>query len=115
MINKLINFGQKALNLPKTVAIVQVGNNREISRQIKKEKKWLEFFGSKVEWYYFDSDIKAADLDFEIYENLTPYVDKVFLRPITALEDRYIEEYKEEIERMRANGINRSSSGTISV
>ena len=101
MIDKLKKFVQKALKLPEKVAIVQVGNSRQVSQQIEKEKKGLELLGTTVEWYYFDSDIKASELDFEIYQNLLPFVDKVILRPPTILEEKYIEEYQRQLKGIK--------------
>ena len=84
MINKLKSFVQRAMNLPKTAAFIQVGNSRKGTAKLKRQKMFLEFFGTKVEWYYFDNEISACDLIFEI-ENLKPFVDEIIIYPPDAI------------------------------
>ena len=107
MINKLKTFVQKALNLPKTAAIIQVGNSRKETAHLNKMRNFLEFFGITVEWYYFESNIKAQDLIFEI-ENLKPFVDKIILYPSDIVERKkksnFREELKKIIERQKLKG-----------
>lgn len=97
MINKLKTFVQEAIILPKTVAIIQVGNSRKETARLNKIKRFLEFFGSKVEWYYFESDIKAQDLIFEI-ENLKPFVDKIITYPSGIVQKQYSKNYRKIIQ-----------------
>lgn len=100
MINKLINFVQKALKLPKTVALVQVGNSREGTKKLKRQRAFLEFFNIKVEWYYFEANISSCDLVFEL-EVLKPYFDKIITYPRDAVQKRQQEEYSVALQEWR--------------
>ena len=96
MIDKLKNFVQRAMTLPKTVAFIQIGNSRKGTAKLKRKKAFFEFFGSKVEWYYFDNEIDACDLIFEI-ENLKPFVDKIITYPPGAVQEQYSKNYRKII------------------
>ena len=96
MIDKLKNFVQRAMNLPKTAAFIQVGNSRKGTAKLKRQKMFLEFFGTKVEWYYFDNEINACDLIFEI-ENLKPFVDEIIIYPPDAIQEQKHKDYNNEL------------------
>lgn len=99
MINELKDFVQRAMGLPKTAAIIQIGNSRKETARLNRLKSFLEFFGIVVEWYYFESNIKAQDLIFEI-ENLKPFVDKIILYPNDIIERKKKSEFKEELKKI---------------
>ena len=117
MIDKLKNFVQRAMNLPKTVAFIQIGNSRKGTAKLKRQKALFEFFGSKVEWYYFDNEINACDLIFEI-ENLKPFVDKIITYPSGAVQEQYSKNYRKIIrdwKEEKENGIRQGGSSAINI